>query len=201
MRENRLVQVGDHAPVFTLKDQSGTPVDMAEVIGKKPIVLYFYPKDDTPGCTMEAQDFSDMMAQFEAANTAVIGVSLLRLQGFSTLQRAQNHMAQGQLPAVEMFEGMFLAIAGALLLTPGFITDSIGFFLLLPPGRQWLARRLIANAKVHIGGFGGPGAGPGAGPGPASGPGSGAGASPHHEPPRRGPGHGHTIEGEYERKD
>lgn len=48
--DKKPLQVGDYAPVFRLKDQSGTLVDMADLIGKKPVVVYFYPKDDTPGC-------------------------------------------------------------------------------------------------------------------------------------------------------
>lgn len=70
--------------------------------------------------------------------TATIGVALLRQQGLSTLARAQNKMREGQLPANEMVEGIFLAVGGALLLTPGFITDAIGFACLIPGIRQLL---------------------------------------------------------------
>ena len=65
-------------------------------------------------------------------STAIIGVYLLRLQGFSTLQRVRAALAQGQLPAMEMLEGIVLLIAGALLLTPGFFTDTLGFLALVP---------------------------------------------------------------------
>jgi len=64
--------------------------------------------------------------------TALIGVGLLREQGFATLWRGREKLQQGQLPAQEMVEGLVLAISGALLLTPGFITDVIGFAGLLP---------------------------------------------------------------------
>ena len=59
--------------------------------------------------------------------TAIIGVNLLRQQGVSTLMRANQAMSQGQIPAMEMMEGIFLAVGGALLITPGFFTDAIGF--------------------------------------------------------------------------
>lgn len=79
------------------------------------------------------------------ALTAVIGVALLRQQGFATLLRGQQRLAEGQLPAQEMMEGFALAVGGALLLTPGFVTDSFGFALLLPFSRRalvaWLLRR------------------------------------------------------------
>ncbi|WP_185235869.1 FxsA family protein [Teredinibacter franksiae] len=68
--------------------------------------------------------------------TAMLGLALLRQQGFSTLMRARSKMEGGQLPAREMAEGIFLAIGGALLLTPGFFTDAIGFACLIPGVRQ-----------------------------------------------------------------
>ncbi|VUD40292.1 hypothetical protein TDB9533_00075 [Thalassocella blandensis] len=68
--------------------------------------------------------------------TAIIGVMLLKQQGISTLARAQQKMQSGALPAKEMVEGIFLAVGGALLLTPGFVTDTIGFCCLIPGVRQ-----------------------------------------------------------------
>ncbi|MGD8583702.1 MAG: FxsA family protein, partial [Gammaproteobacteria bacterium] len=67
--------------------------------------------------------------------TAVIGVSLLRIQGFSTLNRARQNMEMGVMPAMEMMEGLALAVGGALLITPGFITDTLGFLCLIPATR------------------------------------------------------------------
>jgi UPF0716 protein FxsA len=80
--------------------------------------------------------------------TAVIGVWLLRIQGLSTLMRAQQKMQTGELPAREMLEGMGLVVAGALLLTPGFFTDVVGFLLLFPPTRIWLVSRMAAKMVV-----------------------------------------------------
>jgi len=69
------VQVGDHAPDFTLPNQSGEPVRLSDFLGKTDIVLYFYPKDDTSGCTAEACSFRDSYEVFKDAGAEVIGVS------------------------------------------------------------------------------------------------------------------------------
>ena len=76
--------------------------------------------------------------------TAVVGIALLRQQGFSTWLRLQQRLATGELPATELVEGAMLLVGGALLLTPGFVTDAIGFSCLIPVLRRPLARRLIA---------------------------------------------------------
>jgi UPF0716 protein FxsA len=80
--------------------------------------------------------------------TAFIGVSLLRAQGFETLWRGRRKFEEGQLPAQEIAEGIILAISGALLLTPGFVTDLIGFFGLIPPIRQIIARFVLSRMVV-----------------------------------------------------
>lgn len=104
--------------------------------------------------------------------TAVIGAGLLRMQGFSTMLRAREAMARGELPAIEMLEGVAMLIGGALLLTPGFFTDALGFLCLIPPVRRWLILRFLQRANVIIAHRGAP------------------------------PGHGpRTIEGEFTRRD
>ncbi len=65
---------GDKAPAFNLATDGGGSVSLKSFAGK-PLVLYFYPKDDTSGCTREAQDFTAMQAEFEAAGAALLGVS------------------------------------------------------------------------------------------------------------------------------
>jgi len=87
---------------------------------------------------------------FSVLATAVIGAGLLRVQGLSTLLRAQTNMQQGNLPAMEMMEGVFLAVSGILLLTPGFVTDTIGFLLLIPYIRQSLIKRVINQSKFTV---------------------------------------------------
>lgn len=77
--------------------------------------------------------------------TAFIGTLLLRQQGLSTLARVQQTLDEGRLPAGALVEGLLLLVAGALLLTPGFFTDAVGFFCLVPSCRQWLAGHLLSR--------------------------------------------------------
>ena len=69
------IKVGDKAPEFTLPSQDGTQVSLSEFRGKKNVVLYFYPKDDTPGCKMQACGFRDKYPIFANARTEIIGIS------------------------------------------------------------------------------------------------------------------------------
>ncbi|MBV7409771.1 thioredoxin-dependent thiol peroxidase [Maritimibacter sp. DP1N21-5] len=69
-----LLKVGAKAPEFALPDQSGDLVELSQFAGK-PVVLFFYPKASTPGCTLEARDFTAKLGDFEAAGAVVIGVS------------------------------------------------------------------------------------------------------------------------------
>jgi UPF0716 protein FxsA len=68
--------------------------------------------------------------------TAVLGAALVRLQGVSVLMRVQQTLAKGEAPALEMLEGAMLMMSGMMLLFPGFITDIMGFLLLIPPLRR-----------------------------------------------------------------
>jgi len=81
--------------------------------------------------------------------TAILGVTLIRIQGFSTIQKAQKSMAQGIPPAQEMFEGVMLLFAAICLLMPGFFTDTVGFLLLIPPFRAFLASLIIGSAVLR----------------------------------------------------
>jgi peroxiredoxin Q/BCP len=69
------VGVGSKAPDFSLPSQSGAIVSLRDFLGKKPVVLFFYPKDDTPGCTKEACAFRDDYEQFGKLDAEVIGIS------------------------------------------------------------------------------------------------------------------------------
>lgn len=111
--------------------------------------------------------------------TAVVGGALLRYQGLQTMFRAQANLTKGQLPAIEMFEGVALAIGGALLLTPGFVTDVFGFLCLIPWSRRMMIHAAMRRMQVV---YGPPGGGPG---------GPGAGGTTPHE----------TLEGDFEQRD
>ncbi len=69
-----MLQVGDSVEDFTLHDQAGEPVSWADYRGR-PVVVFFYPKANTPGCTQEACDFRDLKGELDAAGAAVIGIS------------------------------------------------------------------------------------------------------------------------------
>ncbi|HGS4633972.1 TPA: FxsA family protein [Vibrio cholerae] len=115
--------------------------------------------------------------------TAIVGASLVRSQGLQTLLTVQQRLAQGQLPAQQILEGVMLAVAGVLLLTPGFFTDILGMLVLLPAPRAYLAKLLMS--RVVVGNIHANGAGfeqP----------------NPFHD--RANP-NGTTYEGEFERKD
>ncbi|MBQ0831252.1 FxsA family protein [Marinobacter sp.] len=83
--------------------------------------------------------------------TAVLGAWLLRQQGMATLLKANQRLNSGELPAKEVAEGLILAVGGVLLITPGFITDTIGFLCLIPFTRYWLSawalKRMVASSK------------------------------------------------------
>ena len=83
--------------------------------------------------------------------TAILGAALLRTQGISTLAKVQTNINRGQLPAIELIEGLILLISGVLLLTPGFFTDMLGFLALVPILRQRLAQTFLVNfIQNHI---------------------------------------------------
>jgi thioredoxin-dependent peroxiredoxin len=71
-----LIEAGRKAPAFSLKDQEGNTHKLSDYAGK-PLVLYFYPKDDTPGCTKETCDFRDRLPQLKKGQAAVLGISIL----------------------------------------------------------------------------------------------------------------------------
>ena len=71
-----LIEPGKKAPAFSLKDQHGNPHRLSDYAGR-PVVLYFYPKDDTPGCTKEACDFQANLSTYKPTKAAILGVSIL----------------------------------------------------------------------------------------------------------------------------
>lgn len=80
--------------------------------------------------------------------TAVLGALLLRQQGFYTLQKVQQQMSHGEMPAMAMLEGVCLVIGGGLLLTPGFLTDFIGFLMLIGPARRFLILKFVPGISM-----------------------------------------------------
>lgn len=86
--------------------------------------------------------------------TAMLGAWLLKQQGLATFQRFQASLAQGEVPAYEMIEGPIILLGGALLLTPGFLTDMLGFACLVPSLRRRIAQYVLENHLIQtVGGF------------------------------------------------
>lgn len=105
--------------------------------------------------------------------TALLGATLIRVQGFQTWRRAEEAMRRGEPPLGEMLDGVFLLVAALLMVTPGLFTDCIGILLLIPPVRREIGRRVAArlarsaNVQFHMSGMGpGPGRPPQGAPGP-----------------------------------
>lgn len=82
--------------------------------------------------------------------TAVLGVSLVRSQGLSTLMQVQQKLARGEAPGQEIVEGMMLAMAGVLLVIPGFVTDFIGLLLLTPLTRRPIAALVFKRMQLRV---------------------------------------------------
>lgn len=149
--------------------------------------------------------------------SAFVGVNMLRYQSLSTLARAQQRANAGEIPGREMIEGIVLAVGGALLVTPGFVTDVIGFCCLIPYTRQRFAAALIDRFTVIAthssqGGFdGSPFGGPFGGQAePRDGyeqndshtpSGANYTDSPFKKDQPDGPKSGDVIDGEYQRKE
>jgi UPF0716 protein FxsA len=81
--------------------------------------------------------------------TAAIGSWLVRLQGFGLLSRVREMTDRGEVPALEVLDGALLLVAGLFLLLPGFLTDAVGFLLLIQPFRQWVVGRYVRVIPVH----------------------------------------------------
>jgi len=82
--------------------------------------------------------------------TAFIGSSLLRQQGWSTMAKAQQSMAEGRTPAIEMLEGVVILVSGILLLTPGFLTDAFGLLGLMPWSRRYFINHFLEKNAERV---------------------------------------------------
>ena len=118
---------------------------------------------------------------------SVVGAWMVRRSGLGVLAQIRDRLERGQLPAKELVDGLLILFAGALMLTPGFLTDAVGLLLLIPPTRlvvrtvlvhRFTKKIRVAGFSAGSGGFGGFGFGPDSGPGggrggfgPESGPG------------------------------
>lgn len=82
--------------------------------------------------------------------TALLGLALLRRQGLQNYRRMQQCTARGEVPALEMMEGVVMLVGGMLLLVPGLISDAVGLLCLFPPVRRTIVRRWLRRVQVHV---------------------------------------------------
>ena len=90
MATSLLPVIGKPAPEFALPSTTGETISLKQFKGKKTVIVYFYPKDETPGCTREACDFRDAFAEFEKHNTVVLGVSNDNLESHHHFREKQH---------------------------------------------------------------------------------------------------------------
>ena len=85
--------------------------------------------------------------------TGIVGAFLAKLQGLSVLRKVQTDLMNGILPTNQMFDGVLILAGGALLITPGVLTDTLGFILLIPPTRTWTKEQLKKwlNRRIESG--------------------------------------------------
>ena len=115
------VRVGDMAPDFTLPDQTGTPVQLRQLLGRRAIVLYFYPKDATPGCAVEARAFQASYDAFKQAGAEVVGISsdsVASHRRFATSERLSFPLLSDRAGAVRELYG----VEKTLGIIPGRVT-------------------------------------------------------------------------------
>ena len=150
------VKVGQSAPDFTLPDRSGKTIRLGDYRGKKSVVLYFYPKDDTPGCTAESCEFRDRYQDFKDAGAEVIGVS-------SDTERSHGKFAdKHNLPFVLLSDRggtvrKKYGVPATLGLLPGrvtFVIDKQGVVRHVF-NSQFQAKKHVAEAVAALGEMGG----------------------------------------------
>lgn len=139
------LKVGDKAPDFSLPDQEGKIFRLAEVLGKKNLVIYFYPKDDTPGCTAEACTFRDVYEDFAKEDALVIGIS------GDSAESHKKFASKHRLPFTLLSDGdgevrkMFGVPSSLMGLMPGRVT-----YVVDKKGIVRLVFNSLLKAKQHV---------------------------------------------------
>ncbi len=127
------LKVGAKIPLFTLPDSQGNPFAIKELIGKKPFVIYFYPKNNTPACTTEACDFRDSYQDFIALGAEVVGISADSVKSHARFEQKHN------LPFILLSDTKNkvrkqFKIKNSLLLLPGretYVVDKAGTVIMV----------------------------------------------------------------------
>jgi thioredoxin-dependent peroxiredoxin len=123
------LQTGDKCPSFTLPDQNGAPFHIDDLIGKKLLVIYFYPKDETGGCTAEACSFRDNYEDFSALGCEVIGISgdgIASHEKFAAKHRLNFTLLADTKKEVHKLFGVSGSLFGLLPARMTFIIDKTG---------------------------------------------------------------------------
>ena len=145
------LKVGDKIPNFTAKDTNGNDFDSQELIGEKPLVIYFYPKDNTPGCTVQACSFRDQYEDFKDLGAEVIGISS------DSVLSHQKFSQQYQLPFILLSDSdkkirkLFGVPSGLLGILPGrvtYVADITGTIIMVFD--NMMAKRHIPKALEAI---------------------------------------------------
>lgn len=145
------LKVGDRIPNFVAKDTNGNDFDSQDLIGKKPLVIYFYPKDNTPGCTAQACSFRDQYEDFKDLGAEVIGISS------DSVGSHQKFSQQFQLPFIllsdydKKIRKLFGVPSGLFGILPGrvtYVTDKTGTIILIFD--SMMATRHIPKALEEI---------------------------------------------------
>jgi peroxiredoxin Q/BCP len=146
------LRVGDKIPNFTAKDTNGNDFDSQDVIGTKPLVIYFYPKDNTPGCTAQACSFRDQYEDFKDLGAEVIGISS------DSVASHQKFTQQFQLPFIllsdhdKKIRKLFGVSSGLFGILPGrvtYVTDKTGTIIMIFDSSM-MATRHIPKALEAI---------------------------------------------------
>jgi thioredoxin-dependent peroxiredoxin len=145
------LKVGDKIPNFTAKDTNGNDFDSQELIGKKPLVIYFYPKDNTPGCTVQACSFRDQYEDFKDLGAEVIGISS------DSIVSHQKFTQQYRLPFILLSDSdkkikkLFGVPSGLFGILPGrvtYVADKTGTVIMVFD--SMMAKRHIPKALEAI---------------------------------------------------
>src|SRR6478735_906125 len=145
------LKVGDKIPNFTAKDTNGDDFDSKEIIGQKPLVIYFYPKDNTPGCTVQACSFRDQYEDFKDLGAEVIGISS------DSIVSHQKFTQQYRLPFIllsdsdKKIRALFGVPSNFLGLLPGrvtYVADKTGTIIMIFD--SMMAKRHIPKALEAI---------------------------------------------------
>jgi len=124
------------------------------VLGRFLLLIVFVPLIEL-GLLLELTKLTSLWVTIAVVlTTATVGMSLVKWQGINTWKEIQRQLAAGQSPSRAIVSGVLILVAGAMLLAPGLLTDSVGFLLLFPPARSaittWLQKRFVTSVATHV---------------------------------------------------